>query len=365
MTWHWPRIRAFPALVMLVIFLAVGLAQGSAIQAFLADRGHGAGMEPLVNQLTGALAAWLALPTVLFVVANVAPRGSLWLPLLALHVGGYVAFTALHVAAIRALRWPLWAVFSVLPTNDGPLYDRVLWEAQNDLLVYSGVAALFTLLRVWQERRTSEVRAAQLEAQLARAQLEAVSARLDPHFLYNALNTVNAVMHEDLARTERLLSGLGHMLRIALAPGEATWTVEEERAYVQRYIELLDARFEDRIAVDWDIEGGLDRVRIPRFAIQALVENSAKHNLDRTNRLHVHVRAGAFRDELRITVEDDGRGFAAGVAAAVADAGTGARGLARLRQTLELLHGDRGRLTLAAAERGGARVTLELPRVMC
>lgn len=366
MTWHWPRIRAFPALALLLVFLSVGLAQGGVIHLLLAYGGRSASVVALVNQFTGALGAWLALPVVLFVVANVAPRGSQWLRLLWLHVAGYVAFTTLHVVAIRALRWPLWAVFHVLPTNDGPLYFRVLWEAQNDLLVYSGVAALLTLLRVWQERKTSELRAAQLEAQLARAQLEVLSARLDPHFLYNALNTVNAVMHEDLARTERLLSGLGHMLRTALTPGEATWTVEEERDYVQRYIELLDARFEDRIAVEWHFEPGLDRVRVPRFAIQVLVENSAKHNLDLTNPIRVQVRAAVLRDELRITVEDDGRGFPAGTAAAVASSSAGAdiRGLARLRQTLELIHGDCGRLALAASERGGARVTLEFPRVM-
>ncbi|HEY3255524.1 MAG TPA: histidine kinase, partial [Polyangiaceae bacterium] len=187
-----------------MIFLSVGLAQGGVLHLLIAYRGRSAGIAALVNQFTGALGAWLALPPVVFIVANAALRRSHWLRLLWLHLAGYVAFTALHVLAIRVLRWPLWAVFHVLPNNDGPLYSRVLWEAQNDLLVYCGAAALLTLLRVWQERQTSELRAAQLEAQLARAQLDVLSARLDPHFLYNALNTVNAVMHEDLARTERL-----------------------------------------------------------------------------------------------------------------------------------------------------------------
>lgn len=383
MSWQWPRIRLVPALILLLIFLAIGLAQGSAIRVFLTHRGRGEGMVPVVLQLTGAIGAWIALPIVVFVVANALPGKGQWLRLVALHAGGYVAFTATQVAVIRAERWLLWAVFTVLPNSDGPLLDRVLFEGQNDLLVYGGVATLFTLLRVWQEQHATEVRAAQLEAQLAKAQLEALSARLDPHFLYNALNTVNAVMHEDLARTERLLSDLGQMLRAALAPGESTWTVREERAYAERYVELLEARFDDRIRVDWAFEDGLAGAHVPRFAIQTLVENAAKHNQDRTNGVHVQVSAGAVGDELRITVEDDGRGFGSGHAVALADTnagattgagadagtsasagtGTGDRGLARLRRTLALLHGDRGRLTLESAERGGARVTLAFPRV--
>lgn len=356
MSWHWPRIRALPALLMLLIFLAVGLAQGSAIQFFFMHRARAVGVEPLVNQLTGALGAWIALPIVWVVASNAPPRNGLWLRLAALHVGGYVAFTAVHVAAIRVLRWPLW--------NDGPLRNRILWEAQNDLLVYGGIAALLTLLRVWQERHASEVRTAKLEAELAKAQLEALSARLDPHFLFNALHTVGAVMHEDIARTEHLLSSLGEMLRALLVSGDPTWTIEEERAYTERYVEFLDARFGDRIAVDCHFQDGLAQARVPRFAIQALVENAAKHNQDRMSHLHVQVRADAVGDELRISVEDDGRGFSARQAADIESHGTGARGLSRLRQTLEILHGARGRLTLVAAEQGGARVSLALPRVV-
>jgi LytS/YehU family sensor histidine kinase len=217
-----------------------------------------------------------------------------------------------------------------------------------------GLAALWSPLHAWEERQQAALRAAQLEAQLAEARLQALAAQLDPHFLFNALNTVSAVMYEDLGRTERLLSHLGQLLRAALAPGGPTWELAEECAHAGRYAELLQARFGDRLAVAWEVAPGLERARVPRFAIQTLIENAVKHNQERLAPLTVRVRAGCADGRLRIEVEDDGQGFGPAPASG--------RGLARLEETLRLLGGERAALERSASPSGGARVALTLPR---
>jgi signal transduction histidine kinase len=355
--WRFPRIRLRPSLILFGLFVGIGLAQAGAVRLALASEGAAVPWHaPFVWHLTGALAAWLALPIVQLAVINAPGTRVGWPRFVALHLAGYASFTGVHIATMMGFRWLVEALFE-LGTPERALEFRVLYEAQNDLVIYGGLAALWTLLHAWEERRATTLRAAQLEAQLASTRLEALAGQLDPHFLFNALNTVSQVMHEDLQRTERLLSGLGQLLRATLGPGGATWSFSEERMHTERYVELLQARLGDRLVVTWDIAPGLDRVRVPRFAIQMLVENAVKHNQDRREPLAVCVRCADQGGEMGIVVEDSGCGFSPAPRELERQ-----RGLGRLEETLHLLHGARGRLERAVATLGGARVALTFPR---
>ena len=356
--WRRPRIALRPALWMLALCLGVGLVQGAAVQIGMSAQGWtGPSYVVFVGQLTSAVGAWAALPAIQFAVLNASGPGVRWPRIAAFHVAGYLGFTAIHIAVLVVLRALGRRLGLTLPSSTATF--RILWEAQNDIIVYGSLAGLWTVLHAWERLRTEAVRAAQLEARLTAARLDALVARLDPHFLFNALNTVSAVMYEDLPRTERLIAGLGELLRATLSPGAgAAWTLAEERAHTERYLELVTARFGERIRVSWHAMEGLGEARVPRLAVQTLVENAIKHNRDREAPLTIRIDAtkdatdGAFI----VVVSDDGRGFSA-------DALNGAgRGLDRLEETLRLLHGDEGWLERTAAPGGGARVTLRLPR---
>ncbi len=164
-------------------------------------------------------------------------------------------------------------------------------------------------------------------------------------------------MYEDLARTDRLLSDLGGLLRASLERREATWTLAEERAQAARFVALLTARFGERVAVHWDVAPGLERAPVPCFALQALVENAVKHNQDRTEPLEVRIRARDAGAGWRLEVEDTGRGF--GDRSPASGPGVG---LAHLERVLALLHDGRARLERGQGPEGGARVSLWLPR---
>jgi LytS/YehU family sensor histidine kinase len=158
-------------------------------------------------------------------------------------------------------------------------------------------------------------------------------------------------MYEDLPRTERLLGSLGQILRATLAPGSVTWSLAEERAHTERYTELLLARFGDQLSVSWQTPPAFEQERVPRFAIQTLVENAVKHNQDRVSPLAVKISCAREGALVCLTVEDDGRGFA--------PTAESNGGLERLRETLRLLHGERGQISLGGSP--GARVELRFP----
>ncbi len=356
--WRWPTLRARPALALFGLFLVMGLWQGSAVRfALLGDGSTLPASRPFMWELTGALSVWLALPINQTAVLNApSPRGG-WARFLGLHGAGFLLFTTVHIATML---WPRFLLYPLLGWGEydyGPWAFRIPMEVQKDLISYAGTASLWSLVNAWRERQARALRAVQLEGELKEARLQALTGQLNPHFLFNALNTVSAVMYEDLARTDRLLSDLGQLLRASLDSQGPTWTLAEERTHAQRYVDLLTARFGERLRVRWDVAPGLEPAPVPRFALQTLVENAVKHNQDRPGPLEVRIRAHEAGAHWRLEVEDTGRGLAGASPAS----GPGV-GLEQLARVLTLLHGARARLERGSGPEGGARVTLHLPR---
>lgn len=140
-----------------------------------------------------------------------------------------------------------------------------------------------------------------------------------------------------------------------LRDGTATWTFDEEREHTGRYLELLQARFGERLAVDWQQDPGVGWAQVPRFAIQSLLENAVKHNASRVGALRVRISVELHGDTVQAVVEDDGQGFRDGETPQ-------GNGLARLERTLRLIHPTAARLERETRASGGARVRFTLPR---
>lgn len=229
------------------------------------------------------------------------------------------------------------------------------------MVVYWAVVGTLAGLR-WRDRLQEElVQAARLREDLAQANLQALRAQLNPHFLFNAMNAVVTLIGRDPALARDTVVRLADMLRATLAAGDAQeTTLEQELALTARYLEIEQLRFADRLTVDWQVEPGLERCRVPAFALQPLVENALKHGLARRRAAGVvQVTARRAGTWLELIVRNDGADDdSAPMTARESGAGIA---LANLRARLERLYGNAASLELHPRAEGGMDAIVRLP----
>jgi two-component system, LytTR family, sensor kinase len=224
-----------------------------------------------------------------------------------------------------------------------------------DLLIYCQVvAATEAFAHAWESRRRG-IAAATYARQLAEARLHVLSAQLQPHFLFNTLHAISALVYEDPARAERLLARLSEMLRLTLRSGtRVETTLEEELALLRRYAEIQEARYGERLLVAFEVEPGVRGAMVPRLILQPLVENAIRHGI--TRRItpgRVDVRAWTGGGRLHLAVCDDGVGLPASLREGV--------GLGITRARLRQLYGTDQRVDLRSPPGGGAVCALSIP----
>jgi len=201
------------------------------------------------------------------------------------------------------------------------------------------------------------VRAARAEAAAARSQLAALRSQLNPHFLFNALHTVVQLIPRDPARAGRAAEEVAGLLRTTLEENRDLVSLEEELAFVRRYLGVERIRFGDRLAVTENTPDDVLDARVPVFAVQTLVENAVRHGAaPRVEPTTITVSARADDGMLTVTVHDTGAGAPAGAVAR--SRGTGLR---RLRERLDALYGGRARLALDSPREHGFTASLSIP----
>jgi signal transduction histidine kinase len=224
-----------------------------------------------------------------------------------------------------------------------------------DLPAYWAVVVAAQTIRFARTARERERRALMAEARLAEARLLALRAQLQPHFLFNALNTVSVLMREDVDAADRVLVLLSGLLRRTLeAPEAHEVALRDEVAFLEIYLEIERTRFADRLSYRVDVDPDVLDARGPSLILQPLVENAIRHGVARrASPGQVEVAAGRRDGMVHMTVRDDGPGMAPGATDGV--------GLSNTRARLEQLYGGDHRLRLAGAEGGGLVVSLAIP----
>jgi LytS/YehU family sensor histidine kinase len=210
------------------------------------------------------------------------------------------------------------------------------------------------------QRRLEEE--ARLRAQLAEARFTVLQSQLNPHFLFNTLNAVATLVDRDPRGVRRIISRLSELLRATLEPStDPELPLATELALTQRYLEILEIRFQGRLTTVVDAPIELNSALVPRLILQPLIENAMKHAVGLTSepsRIVVRVRRDGY--DLVLTVEDTGAGEASTRVTGEQMISTGI-GLKNTRARLDELYGDEHQFTLEPNEVGGTTVTIRIP----
>ncbi len=227
------------------------------------------------------------------------------------------------------------------------------------VIVYMCIAGMAHALQFFVEASDRKVQVAQLGEQLAGARFAALQAQVNPHFLFNTLNTIVVRARDgDNAGTVQMVEQLSEMLRRTLTRHQAAEvTLEEELDLVRQYVGIEQARFSDRLAPTFDIAPDTFAAAVPSFALQHLVENAIRHGIARRSEAGVlRILSRRIGDDLTVVVEDDGPGMEI-----IDGADFTGRGLDTTRERLRLLYGDHASLVVEQMATGGTRATLRIP----
>ena len=343
--------------------VATAAALSASLQTYVSMTGHGHAFVPI---LAWELACWWFWAGVAPLLAAQGARfadplrsrapewrrtAALVLALSALHISLDAGVIVLVQPFVPVQRYAFAGALAAAAKSEW-MFDIIV--ATIALLVGYGAAASERAQRL-------ALRESRLEADLARAQLDALRLEIEPHFLFNTLNSIASLIRAEAPdRALSMLLGLSDLMRSTLDTPGPTRTLGAEMAFVERYIELQRVRFMDRLSVSYAIDRGCENCEMPALLLQPLVENAFRHGIARRAGVcTIDISARLHGGQLRIRIRDDGAGLPAGFDLH-ACAGVGLR---NTQSRLERSYGTSASLAVSSRPAGGTDVELTLPAV--
>jgi sensor histidine kinase YesM len=238
---------------------------------------------------------------------------------------------------------------------------RALPAALISRMVEFGIIyTIYSAINFQRKLRDQRIAMAEIQSQLSGAQLNALRLQLQPHFLFNTLNTISALMEFDKKEAQRIVSRLGSLLRVVLDQEKSNLIpLREELEFIQNYLKIEQTRFQDRLDVEFDIEEQAQQVQVPSLILQPLVENAIKHGFASQSGDGKITISGRITDgqELLLEVRDNGKGSTAEKSALLQKG----IGLQNVRERLSLLYGEQAGFGYESAPGEGFVVTLAIP----
>ena len=305
---------------------------------------------PWPRAFTVALVDWelwtLIAPIVLLLAARVPlSRRRLAVPL-AVHVPASLGIAVVKLVTeamiVRAIIGPGVVPFSLL-------------KIHLTVLTYWAIVAAVQYAEQQRLSRERELRAARLQVELARAQVESLKMQIHPHFLFNTLNAIAGLMREDVELADTMLAQLSELLRGTLqTEGVQEVPLPEELRLLRAYLSIQQTRFGDRLRIEIDVPDGCEQSLVPTLILQPLVENAIRHGFSAMPGPGcIAIRVSAEPGRLRIDVTDEGPGPPQPLREGY--------GLRNTRSRLQALYGDDASLSVVPTNPRGARARLDLP----
>jgi signal transduction histidine kinase len=286
-----------------------------------------------------------------------------WLDGLLFHVPAGFIFSFAHLlfyvvisARLGSGAWP-GSVSSLLTEFQPVFLSNFAWWS----LIYWTILLASYAFDYYHRYQEGQLKSSQLETQLAQSQLQALKMQLHPHFLFNTLHSISALMRDDVEAADQMIARLGEFLRMTLKnSGEQETTLEQELKFLECYLGIEKLRFQDRLTTRIEAEPAAMEARVPNLFLQPIVENAIRHGIAQQTEVGV-VAITARRDNgrLRLEVRDNGPGMPM-----ENDRGGGESsglGLANTRSRLLRMYGDEHHFGIRNVAEGGLVVTLEIP----
>jgi sensor histidine kinase YesM len=276
---------------------------------------------------------------------------------LPIHLLAGILFSVTHSMMYIGLYW-MSCMFAKL-SYQANFFSIAVKFIHFDILTYGVIIGITYMFDYYRSSRERELRASQLEARLAQAQLEVLKMQLHPHFLFNTLHAISALIPKDTEAADKMISRLSDLLRLTLENSNSQEVpLREELEFLKIYMDIEQTRFRDRLKINLNIRPETLDALVPNLILQPLVENAVRHGIaPRKEGGKIEIRSMLVDKRLSIQVVDDGAGI-------TEDSDSLMRkgfGLSNTRERLNQLYGDKHSFNLTNADEGGAIVTIDIP----
>ena len=336
-------------------FLAFLFSGPQMIQAIRLNRAA-EGWNSVIGELIFSY-LWLGLtPLVIWLSRSFRIEGGRRFTNLTIHFVASVVILLVHVLLFAVISIPFGWYPHLTPFGNR-YFLMILNFTPSNIMFYWGVVVIEHALDYYRKLQDRELRASQLETQLAQSQLQVLKMQLHPHFLFNTLNAISALIRESPDEAEEMVSRLGDLLRMTLeTAGLQEVPFKKELEFLQHYLDIEQTRFQDRLKVEMAIEPETLDGLVPNMILQPLVENSVRHGVaPRPEGGCIKIKAWRDDSLLRLEVEDDGPGLGRGKPMKERV------GLTNTRARVRNLYGDEHDLKMREADGGGLVVSLSIP----
>jgi sensor histidine kinase YesM len=309
----------------------------------------------LLSMETLSLALWVSATLAAFWVAR------------QLTASRYTTATNLSLELLTGLVFVLvaaiaerWIAERLLTPEESPLVAALLPRLDGRVLGYVLIVALAQVDRYFALSRRREVEAAGLEASLAKTKLQVLKMQLQPHFLFNTLNTTAELVHADPGAADLMITRLGDFLRLSLDhAGHLLVPFSQEIDYIRAYVDIEQVRWGDRLLVEWDCTPDTLDAAVPTLVWQPVLENAIRHGRDPVSgQAHIYLKARRRGEDVMLSIRDWGPGLPPG-------GHSEHLGLRNTRERVARLYGARATFALSDAPGGGTIASLRIPYTPC
>jgi signal transduction histidine kinase len=359
--------------VAFAVWTFISLAATATIYQLYRRFNGGIGLGQIAGMEFSQVLTYAPLTPLVFALAVRYPlqRGN-WVKRSLLHLAAGIVFTLVHISLRAATPYGYWDPASRQWTS--AIWDshahafRAPWVVLRSMFLgsvvddvtgaYVPIVLVAHAVSYYRRFRERELRATQLEGQLAKAHLQRLKSQLQPHFLFNTMHSISALMLTDVNAADRMMCRLSDLLRISLETADTQiTTLNRELEFVTCYLEIEKVRFEERMKVIFDIAPETLDAQVPHLLLQPLVDNAVKHGISKLSvggEIRITVRRQD--NELQLQIKDNGPGVRK-----TGTLATNGRGLRITRERLESLYGQKQSLELVSPPEGGVTIRVCIP----